>query len=363
MAPAGVRERHHAVILAGGRGVRFWPCSRSRRPKQLLAPLGGSTLVRRTFDRLARLFPPERIWVLTGAALVSAVASELGELPEDHIIAEPVQRNTAPALGLAACLLHREDGEAAMGVFPADHHLDDEQSYRALVGTALDATSEGKLIVLGIEPRWAETGYGYIEFPAGTKPGSDGPLPVVRFCEKPDLETARSFLAARNFYWNSGQFFWKASVLLDEMQRFLPRTRKALAWIASGRGESLKSRLAECYGACESISVDHGILEPSRRVAGFAAPEIGWTDLGSWAALHSLRPKDSAGNFASGAATFVRSRGNYVDAPGKHVALLGVDDLVVVETPDALLVCRRRDSQDVGSVVKALETADCHELL
>ncbi len=363
MAAAGISERRHAVILAGGRGVRFWPRSRSHRPKQLLAPLGGPTLIRRTFDRLREVFPAERIWILTGESLLAAVASEIEELPKERIIAEPVQRNTAPAIGLAAALLQREDRDAVMGVFPADHHLENEQSYRALVVRALDAASKDKLIVLGIEPKWPETGYGYIEFPDGTKPGTDRPLPVVRFREKPDLETAQSFLAAKRFFWNSGQFFWKASVLLDEMQRLLPRTRKALAWITSQGGAAYRSRLAERYATCENISVDHGILERSRRVAGFAAPDLGWTDLGSWAALHALLPKDSLGNFASGAATFVRSKGNHVDAPGKHVALLGVDDLVVVEAPDALLVCRRSESQYVGSVVAALEAADREELL
>ena len=363
MAHAGTHERYHAVILAGGRGVRFWPLSRSHRPKQLLAPLGGATLLRRTFDRLRGIFPPERIWIVTGSSLAAAVASELGELPSNHIIAEPVRRNTAPAVGLAAALLHREDSEAVMGVFPSDHHFEDEQAYRRMVGRALDATSQDRLIVLGIEPRWPETGYGYIEFPEGTEPGTEGPLPVVRFCEKPDRETARSFLAAKTFYWNSGQFFWKASVLLDEMQRFLPGTRNELAWITSKSGDGFMARLAERYAACERVSVDHAILERSQRVAGFAAPDIGWTDLGSWAALHALLPKDPAGNVTSGAATFVKSRGNYVDVPGKHVALLGVDDMVVVETSDALLVCRRSGSQDVGAVVEALETADRHELL
>ena len=363
MAPAGTHKHCHAVILAGGRGVRFWPRSRSHRPKQLLAPLGGPTLLRRTFDRLRAVFPPDRIWILTGESLLASVASELRELPGEHIVAEPVQRNTAPAIGLAAALLRREDRAAVMGVFPADHHFEDERTYLALVGRALEAATQDSLIVLGIEPRWPETGYGYIEFPDGTKPGAAEPLPVVRFREKPDLETAKSFLAAKRFYWNSGQFFWKASVLLEEMQRHLPGTRKALAWITSRGGNAFRTRLAERYGTCESVSVDYGILERSERVVGFAAPDIGWTDLGSWAALHALLPKDSLGNFARGAATFVRAKGNYVDAPRKHVALLGVDDLVVVETPDALLVCRRSESQNIGSVVAALEAAERSELL
>ena len=363
MASADTPGRRHAVILAGGRGVRFWPSSRAHRPKQLLAPLGGPTLLRRTFDRLGDVFPPERIWVLTSRALEDAVARELEEIPADHVVAEPLQRNTAPAIGLAAALLHREDPDAVMGVFPADHHLADAAAWRTLVGRALEAAAGDRLVVLGIRPRWPETGYGYIEFPEGTEPGTSGPLPVVRFREKPDAETARAFVSAGRFYWNSGQFFWKAGTYLEELRDHLPQTRRALDWIAERTGDAFRERLGERYADCDGISVDRGILERSRRVAGFAAPDLGWTDLGSWSALHSLLDKDANGNVSRGPATFRRARGNLVDAPEKHVALLGVDDLVVVETPDAILVCRRAEAQNVGSVVRALEADGLDDLL
>lgn len=353
----------HAVILAGGRGVRFWPLSRAARPKQLLSPLGGPSLLRRTFERLRSTVPPERTWVVTGAPLHDAVARELPELPPARIIAEPVQRNTAAAAGLAAALALREDPEAVMGVFPADHHLRDEEAYRELLGRALEATSENSLIVLGIQPTSPETGYGYIEFPAGTEPGSARPVPVVQFREKPDGETAKAFVASGRYYWNSGQFFWKARVLAEEMRRYQANTWGALSWIAEAGAGQLAGRLAERYPECESISLDHGILERSDRVAGFAAGDIGWTDLGSWEALRSLLPKDSQGNCARSDGTFVRAGGNYLDVPGKHVALLGVDDLIVVESPDALLICRRSESQNIPSLERALREAGRDDLL
>ncbi len=363
MGPAVPGGRAHAVILAGGRGVRFWPRSRAGRPKQLLAPLGGDTLLRRTYDRLRTIVDRDRIWILTGADLLPAVRREIGELPRARILAEPARRNTAPAIGLAAALLARDDPDAVMGVFPADHHFEDESAYRALAARALGAAASDRLVVLGIEPRWPETGYGYIEFPRGTRPGAAALQPVVRFREKPDRATAQAFVAAGRFYWNSGQFFWGASVLLEEMRRYLPDTWSALDWIARGGGADLGRRLAERYAACDRISIDHGILERSRRVAGFAAPDVGWSDLGSWAALHALLPQDARGNSSPGETTFVRASGNLVDVPGRHVALLGVDGLVVVETPDALLVCRRSESQEVGSVVRELRARGRGELL
>ena len=353
----------HAVILAGGRGVRFWPLSRAARPKQLLSPLGGPSLLRQTFERLRGAVPPARTWVVTGEALQDSVAQELPEVSPARIIAEPVQRNTAPAAGLAAALVLRDDPEAVMGVFPADHHLRDEGAYRALLSRALEAASNDQLIVLGIQPTSPETGYGYIEFPAGTQPGSARPVPVKHFREKPDLETAKRFVASGRFYWNSGQFFWKARVLAEEMRRYQASTWGALTWIAGAGAAGLAGRLAERYPECESVSLDHGILERSGRVAGFAAGDIGWTDLGSWDALRSLLPKDSKGNCARSDGTFIRAGGNYLDVPGKYVALMGVDDLIVVESPDALLICRRSESQNIPSLERALREAGRDDLL
>ena len=363
MSPKATAARRHAVILAGGSGVRFWPRSRAACPKQLLDPLGGGTLLRQTANRLQGMFPPERTWVLTSQHLLSGVSREMPEVRPDRIIAEPVRRNTAPAIGLAAALIQREDPDAVMGVFPADHYLDNEHAYNRLLDRALDVASGDALIVLGVQPRWPETGYGYIEFPAGTSPGHPEPLKVVSFREKPSLEQAREFVSAGRFYWNSGQFCWKASVFAEEMAAHLPETWSVLADISRRAPGNFRARLEETYGACQDISVDHGILERSSRVSGFAAPDFGWTDLGSWDALHALLPKDSDGNCARTPGTFVQATGNYVDAPGKQVALVGVDDLIVVETPDALLVCRRDRSQAVGAVVDALRDAGRDDLL
>lgn len=357
------RRHWHAVILAGGRGVRFWPRSRAARPKQLLAPLGGQTLLRRTFERLRSIVPAARILVLTGRDLVPAVRRELPELPADAVVGEPEGRGTGPAVALGAALVNRSDPDAAMGVFPADHHFEDEQAYLALARRAFMAAAADRLIVLGIRPRRPETGYGYIEFPEGARAGRCDLLPVLRFREKPDRETAAAFMSTGRHFWNSGQFFWRASVLLAELREHLPATWRAVKWIADAPGGALADRLARRYSACDRASIDRGLLERSRRVSGFAAGGLGWTDLGSWEALHELLPKDPRGNHSAGEASFAAASGNYIDVPGRHVALLGVDDLVVVETPDALLICRRSASQQVGSMVARLRAEGREELL
>ena len=363
MDPDGNDAHRHAVILAGGSGVRFWPRSRVNRPKQLLAPLGDSTLLRRTFDRLTPVFATERIWVLTGEHLHDAIIRELPEVPSRHVVAEPVQRNTGPAIGLATALLLREDPEAVMGVFPSDHHVVDTEAYRELLRGALDATSSDALIVLGVKPRRPETGYGYFELGKRGDRQESEPQEVIQFKEKPDLLTAERFLATGRFYWNSGQFCWRAAAFAREMERQMPETWAILTEIADHVADRFRERLAERYPSCENVSVDHGILERANRVKGLVAPEIGWTDLGSWDALHALLPHDRTDNCACTPATFVDASGNHVDAPGKHVALLGVDNLVVVETPDALLICPRETSQRVGSVVEALRQAGRNDLL
>ena len=353
--PSGRCEpQRHAVIIAGGRGVRFWPRSRIDRPKQLLAPLGGPTLLRRTFERLRGTFPAENIWVVTAQPLLESISGELPELPSEQLIGEPAGRNTAAAAGLAAALIVQQDPGAVMAVFPADHHIEDEPRYQRLLGAALRAADSDRLVVIGIPPQRPETGYGYVEFPAGTQPGHSKALPVTRFREKPDRRTAEEFLRSGRFYWNSGQFFWKAAVLTEEMQRCLPDTWATLAAITDGSPSGMRTRLAEHYGKCANISIDVGILERSDRVWGLAAPNIGWTDLGSWEALRALLPQDANGNCVRTPSTLVRSSGTYLDVPSKHVSLLGVSDLVVVETPDALLICPRHEAQNLSEVTAAL---------
>lgn len=363
MDPDGTCGHRHAVILAGGSGVRYWPRSRANRPKQFLAPLGGDTLLRRTVDRIRPLFPPERIWVLTTDRLREEVLRELPEVTPEHVIAEPVQRSTCPAIGLAAALLLREDPDAVMGVFPSDHHIADETAYRDLLNRALDSTALEHLIVLGVEPAWPETGYGYIEFERRPDIAGPGPVKVARFTEKPSLETANEFIDSGRHFWNSGQFCWKASTFAQEMQRYLSDTWRVLQRIADQSAGRFRTSLAEAYPTCENVSVDHAVLERSQSVSGFAAPALGWSDLGNWESLYRLLPKDEAANAALTPGTLVEARGNLIDVPGKHVALVGVEGLVVVETPDALLICQRDASQKISSVVDALRETGLDELL
>jgi mannose-1-phosphate guanylyltransferase len=261
-------------------------------------------------------------------------------------------------------VVHSVDPDAVMGVFPSDHVVGDPAAFRGVLRVALQGAAKGHLMVVGIPPRWAETGYGYIEFPPGRmKPGSLEPVEIVRFREKPDAETARSFVEAGHFGWNAGMFFWRADVILNALHEHLPRTAALVDTLSRFGGRGFAAKLAEVFPQCENISVDYAVLERAKGVVGLAAGDIGWSDVGSWNAVYDLLPKDAQGNAARSEALFLRAAGNLVDAPGKLVALLGVDDLIVVETPDALLVARREQAQRVGDVVLALEKQRRGDLL
>ncbi len=358
------QDHYHALILAGGRGTRFWPRSRTKRAKQVLEFLGESTLIQQTVARLEKLIPRERIWILTNEHLREEIARQLPGVPKRQILAEPAQRNTAPPIALAAKVLHDTDPDAVMGVFPADHHIGKPAAFLKIVRAAYRTAAAGRMALIGIPPRWAETGYGYVEFPAGKmKAGSLEPVEIVRFREKPDPETAREFVEAGHFGWNAGMFFWRADVFLAEMREHLPETAALIESLPKFGGRRFAEKLAEVFPRCESISVDYAILEKAKGVVGFAAGDIDWNDVGSWNAVHELLPKDANGNASKGDTLFVSAAGNLVHAPGKLVALLGVDDLIVIETPDALLVARKDQAQRVGDVVKLLEKQKRIELL
>jgi len=353
----------YAVILAGGRGTRFWPRSRKRKAKQVLPFLGDKTLIQQTLVRLRPLFPPEKVWVLTNEHLRQEIIRQLPEVPKRQILAEPAQRNTAPCIGLAARLLRDQDPDAVMAVFPADHVIGKPARFLRLVRAALRAAEKDRLVVLGIQPRWAETGYGYIEFPEGAAPGDVNPLPVRQFREKPDQATAERYVAAGHFFWNAGMFFWRADVLLDALRRHLPKTATLLEGLPRLHSSRFKEALGETYPLAENISIDYAVLEKAAGVVGLAADDIGWNDVGSWNAVYELHQGDEAGNVARTNAIFAQSSGNYVEAPGKLAALIGVHDLVIVDTPDALLVTDRSRAQDVSDLVKTLERLKRDDLL
>ena len=366
------KTNFHPVILAGGRGTRFWPLSRQRRAKQLLALDGKQTMIQQTVGRLLPLAAPARFWVITNQHLRREIMRQLPRLSSTRILAEPVGRNTAPAIGLAAFILADSDPDAVIGLFPSDHVIADEKRYREVLKNGIEIAAAGeKIVVLGIRPTRAETGYGYIE--AGASSDGTG-LRVRRFTEKPDAARAAEFVRAGNYFWNSGMFLWSARTLTKALLEHLPKTAAYLQQIAATFGtRKFAATFARLYPRCENISIDYAVLEPrsgkgeqNSNIICLPA-DFGWNDLGSWTALHEhhaarQQPKDDNLIAAEGCFT-LNAGGNYIHAPGKFVAALGVNNLVVVETEDALLITTRDQAQDVGKVVKYLDEKKLRNLV
>ena len=361
----------YPVILAGGRGTRFWPLSRKRRAKQLLALDGKQTMIQQTVARLLALASARRFWVITNEDLRAAILRQLPKLDAKQILAEPVGRNTAPAIGLAALLLQRLDPDAVLGLFPSDHVIANTGGYHAVLRKGIEIAAAGEnIVVLGIRPTRPETGYGYIEAGAADDNGS---LRVRRFTEKPNFATAKQFIDAGNYFWNSGMFLWRAETLANALRDHLPKTATILEKIAAAFGtRSFADTFRRLYPKCENISIDYAVLEPrSAKGEGqsriFCLPsDFGWNDLGSWTALHEhhvARSKPVDQTLISASGNFVlNARNNYIHAPGKFVAAVGVSNVVVVETEDALLITTLDQSQDVGKVVKHLDEKKLKDL-
>lgn len=359
-----------AVLLAGGRGTRFWPRSRMRTPKQLLNIAGRETMLRDTFDRLAPIISPRNFWAVTNAEQSAGVRSELRGVPASHILAEPVGRNTAAAIGLAAIHLAHEYGDALMAVLPADSYVADPRRYRTLVRAALElARIPGNLVVLGVPPTRPETGYGYIER-GSVVAGPDGiaAYAVRRFTEKPSLAQARRYVASGKYLWNAGMFFWRVSTFLENLRRFLPKTHAAVMELSKTIGtRGYESALRRIYPRLENISVDYAVMEPATRIqsarVSVIPAKVGWSDIGSWAAVYELLAAKRGANVSPAPFFALESTGNYFWSPKKFVAAIGVRDLVLVETDDATLLCPRDRSQDAGKIVKWLEQNRKRDLL
>jgi mannose-1-phosphate guanylyltransferase len=363
------KPNFYPVILAGGRGTRFWPRSRKKLAKQVLALDGERTMIQQTVARLAPLAKPEQFWVITNGDLSEVIARQLSGMPREQIIAEPAQRNTAPAIGLAAFILEREDPAAVIGMFPADHVIADEKKFRKAVERAVELAAAGEnIVVMGIKPTRPETGYGYIE--AGEK--KKGVLRVRRFTEKPAFEKAEEFVAAGNYFWNSGIFVWSARTLANALREHLSESAPHLEAIAAAWGSrKFDDTFRKLYPRSENISVDYAVLEPRSAKGAHSSnlycipAEFGWNDLGSWAALYEHHVRDGKGKnvIEAKSGLALEASGNYIYAPKKFVAAVGVKDVVVVETDDALLVTTRERSQDVGKLVKELEKKKLGSLL
>jgi mannose-1-phosphate guanylyltransferase len=364
--------RAHAIILAGGRGTRFWPRSRTRTPKQLLNIVGDTTMLEQTVERLQPLIPADRIWSVTNSAQAVALRKQLPAAARRRVLTEPVGRNTAAAIALAAIhVRHAAGGDALLAVLPADHFIALPNAYRKIVEAALNVAREpGRMVVLGIPPTHPETGFGYIERMGESAAGAAFPVFAVRrFAEKPQLQTAKEYLASGNHHWNAGMFFWRVSTFMEALRAFLPKTHEALEGLARQIGKrGYESALKKIYPKLENISVDYAILERATKESGaprvFVIPaEIGWTDIGSWSAVHQLLAKTSGENIFAGHGHALDAHGNFLWSPGKFVAAIGVHDLIVVDTPDALLICPRDRAQDVGKIVKILEEQKKQKLL
>jgi len=365
----------YPVILAGGRGTRFWPLSRKRRAKQLLPLNSSKSMIQETVERLLPLAKSKQFWVITNDDLRQPIVRQLKKLDKRHILAEPIGRNTAPAIGLAAFLLERRDPQAVIGLFPSDHVIFDEKKFRRDIESAAEIAAAGpNIVVIGIKPTRAETGYGYIEVSeadAGKKKPSTAESrqlsvkPVRRFTEKPNADVAEQFVKAGNFFWNSGMFLWGARTLADALREHLPNTAPLLEEIAASYGtRKFEKTFAKLYPKCENISVDYAVLEPRSakgegRSGIYCIPaSFGWNDLGSWAALYEHRSsgnKDGANVIVAEESFTANAEGNFIHTNGKFVAAVGVRNIVVVETEDALLITTRENSQDVGKVVKWLD--------
>jgi mannose-1-phosphate guanylyltransferase len=339
----------HAVILAGGRGTRFWPRSRTRTPKQLLNIVGEGSMLQQTVARLSPLVPAQRIWTVTNAEQATALAKQLPTAARKHVLTEPIGRNTAAAIALAAIhVRHAASGDALLAVLPADHYNAQPERYREIVRSALDeARKPGRMVVLGIPPAHPETGFGYIERQGESITAQGAPIFAVRcFKEKPELALAKEYVASGNFHWNAGMFFWRVSTFLNALKEFLPKTHALIEELAQHIGKrSYAAKLKRIYPKLENISVDYAILERATQHAGaprvFVIPaEMGWSDIGSWAAVHELLAKNPAENIFAGPGHTLDAEGNFLWSPGKYIAAIGVSGLVVVETPDALLICQ-----------------------
>jgi len=342
----------HAVIMAGGAGVRLWPLSRRDRPKQVLRFLGGRSLLRQSYERVASLFKPDQIHIITNQMHLPLVAEEIPEIPAANLYGEPVGRDTANAVGLAAAILHERDPEAVIGTFTADHVISplDRFGEAVLKSFSIAEENAGALVTLGVRPTRPDTGYGYIH--RGTR-FQEGVYEVEEFIEKPSYASTTKYLSSGEYYWNSGMFCWRATAILDQLKKHLPQSHGALTEIAKAwRTDERQTKLQSIYPKLMRISIDFAVMERAEHVL-VVELNCEWVDVGSWPALDAVLQVDGDGNVsACSHAIHLGSRGNIVVSEDKHlIATIGVDDLVIVHSPNATLICTRRDAQAIKELV------------
>ncbi len=360
--------RAYAVIMAGGVGARFWPRSREKSPKQMLEIVGKGTMIQNTVKRLQHVVEPRDVFIVTNKVQKPLILKQMPQFDEENIIIEPMGRNTAPCIGLAALYIKRLDPRAVMVVSPSDHLIQDIGEFKRVLQVAIETAGESEsLLTIGIHPTHPETGYGYIQM--FVEDGRHNPyyekgvLRVKTFAEKPNLQTAERFLASGDFLWNSGMFVWRVDVILNHIQRLLPDLYVELMKIDKAIGTpQAQATLDLAYGVLRGISIDYGVMEKADAV--YVIPgKFGWSDIGSWDEVYRLAGKDDNGNSINGKAIPKDTTNSYIYSPNKMVAAIGVSDLIIINTDDALLVCKRGRSQDVKEISDYLKRKQMNELL
>ncbi|ANE47047.1 mannose-1-phosphate guanylyltransferase [Paenibacillus swuensis] len=354
-----------AVVMAGGKGERFWPKSRTKLPKQFLNISGNKSMLQQSIQRLEKLIPLEQIFIVTNDLYAELIKAQIPNLPQDNIIVEPIGRNTAPCVGLASIIIEEKFPNSSMIVLPSDHIIKNEEGFLQIVRTAVEVCEKhDSLVTLGINPTYPETGYGYIESNMDIFELNELSVEKVsRFVEKPNEYTAKKYIEAGNFYWNSGIFVWKVSVIRNHIQKLMPDMHDLLetmkhAFISNTRNEVIKSE----FPKMPDISIDYGIMEKVNNI--YVIPCIfGWDDVGSWTALERIDELDENGNVVRGNILNLDTKGCIIESNGKLIATLGVDDLIIVDTEDVTLICHKNKAQEIKSIIKELKIQKLEQYL
>ena len=351
-----------AVIMAGGVGARFWPKSRAEEPKQLLNLFSERSMIQNTVDRMEGLVKNVNIYVITNKIQKPQIVEQLSEIPAENVIEEPFGKNTAAAIGLASLIVDSKHKDAVTIILPSDHLINDKEEFQRVIREASKyANSTDALVTIGINPTRPDTGYGYIQIDESGE--SNSLHKVIRFAEKPNLDTAKRFLDSGDFFWNSGMFIWRTTVILNEIKTYMLDLHDGLERIRTAIGkDNYDEVLTKVYGLLRSISIDYGIMENSK-VVELIKGKFDWSDVGSWDAVYHLLEKDKKENVGKGDVYFGNTEGTYVNSSNKFTAVIGVKDLLVINTDDATLVCHRDYAQDVKLVVDYLKMNKKDELL
>jgi mannose-1-phosphate guanylyltransferase len=354
--------QQYILIMAGGVGSRFWPRSRKNLPKQLLNIFGQQTMIQETVDRIRNLVPPENILIITNKVQKALVEEQLPFIPKENVVAEPVGRNTAPCVGLAAQIISKKSKDAVFVTLPADHLIQDRKKFIDTLNKSIEFAYNSKgLVTFGITPTRPDTGYGYINF---EKSEVENKIhKVIKFVEKPDADKAKTYLESGNYFWNSGMFVWRTDVILDEISSYLPDLSKGLNELDKSIGTNeFDGALEVFFNSIKGISVDYGIMEKSEKVFMIEG-DFDWSDVGSWETVYELSSKDENANAVVGDVYTKKTNTSYIYSPNKFTSVIGLQNIVVIDTPDALLVCNRENVQEVRDAVEYLTKNDKPELI